>query len=53
MSVIELLDKAKEEGLILGKGYGSLKKEWFRIANFPAHSMKEISKLLNFLSQCK
>ena len=41
--------KAKTKGLLLGEGYGSLKKETFRIANFPALRKKEIRKLMNFL----
>lgn len=48
-----LLDKAKKEGFLLGKGYGNLKEDWFRIANFPAHTMAEIRELLTFLERCK
>ncbi len=41
--------KAKAKGLLLGEGYGSLKRETFRIANFPAFRKKEIRKLMSFL----
>jgi phosphoserine aminotransferase len=41
--------KAKEEGLLLGEGYGPLKPTSFRIANFPAIKGKEIKILRKFL----
>lgn len=44
-----LKDKAKRAGFLLGEGYGSLKKDTFRIANFPALRRKEIQKLMRFL----
>jgi phosphoserine aminotransferase len=40
---------AVKEGFLLGEGYGTLKKETFRIANFPAIRKKEINKLMEFL----
>jgi phosphoserine aminotransferase len=40
---------AQKKGLLVGEGYGNLKKETFRIANFPALKKKEITKLMNFL----
>ncbi len=41
--------ESKLKGLLLGDGYGSLKKETFRIANFPAINSREIKLLQNFL----
>ncbi len=40
---------AKKKGMLLGEGYGNLKKDTFRIANFPAIRKKEIKKLMEFL----
>jgi phosphoserine aminotransferase len=44
---------AKQKGLLLGEGYGDLKKNTFRIANFPALQLKEINLLKNFLKRFK
>lgn len=44
-----LKKKAVKKGLLLGEGYGDLKKSTFRIANFPALKNKEIQKLRTFL----
>lgn len=44
-----LKNKAKQSGFLLGEGYGDLKKDTFRIANFPAIRRKEIQKLMRFL----
>lgn len=41
--------EAKSNGFLLGEGYGPLKKDTFRIANFPALSKKEIRELMKFL----
>lgn len=43
-----LKTKAKQAGFLLGEGYGDLKKDTFRIANFPALRRKEIQKLMRF-----
>jgi phosphoserine aminotransferase len=42
--------KARAEGFILGEGYGSLRKETFRIANFPALKNSEITRLKRFFN---
>lgn len=44
-----LKTKARQNGFLLGEGYGDLKKNTFRIANFPAIRRKEIQKLMQFL----
>jgi phosphoserine aminotransferase len=40
---------AKQAGMQLGNGYGSWKETSFRIANFPAITLTDISLLRNFL----
>jgi phosphoserine aminotransferase len=40
---------ARKNGFVLGEGYGNLKQETFRIANFPALKQREINSLMNFL----
>jgi phosphoserine aminotransferase len=42
--------KAKQKGYLLGEGYGTLKANTFRIANFPAIKATEIKLLQNFLN---
>lgn len=39
-----------DKGLILGAGYGDFKNSHIRIANFPAHSAKDVKKLLEVLN---
>jgi phosphoserine aminotransferase len=46
----EVKTKAKKKGFLLGEGYGKLKSETFRIANFPALKKNEIKRLQDFLS---
>jgi phosphoserine aminotransferase len=51
-SHIEKIKKeAHKKGFLLGEGYGALKKETFRIANFPALKGSEVARLMKFLSQ--
>ena len=48
---IEKIKKeAHKKGFLLGEGYGALKKDTFRIANFPALKKNEIARLMKFLS---
>ena len=47
--VEKVKSKAKKAGIVLGEGYGDLKKSTFRIANFPAIQRKEIAQLMDFL----
>lgn len=49
--VSEIKKKAKAAGFILGEGYGVLKNDTFRIANFPAIKSSEITKLKSFLKE--
>jgi phosphoserine aminotransferase len=45
--------KAKDNGFLLGEGYGDLQNTTFRIANFPALKDKEIKNLQRFLNKYK
>jgi phosphoserine aminotransferase len=45
----EIITKAKEEGLILGSGYGDYKDKHIRIGNFPAINDSDWNRMLNFL----
>ena len=45
----DLKEKAQKTGIILGNGYGILKKNTFRIANFPALKKREVNILCEFL----
>lgn len=47
--MVRLKKQAKHSGFLLGEGYGNLKNETFRIANFPAIMPREIRKLMRFL----
>lgn len=47
----DIKEKAKKNGIILGNGYGHWADKTFRIANFPAHTMKDISLLMNLLKR--
>jgi phosphoserine aminotransferase len=40
---------ARKAGFILGEGYGNLREETFRIANFPALRQRDINSLMDFL----
>lgn len=45
------LKEMEKEGLVLGSGYGNLKSNQIRIANFPAHSVSDFERLARRLSQ--
>ncbi|HEY6437668.1 MAG TPA: hypothetical protein VIY47_13835, partial [Ignavibacteriaceae bacterium] len=47
----EVKSKSKKNGFVLGEGYGKLKNETFRIANFPALKNNEIKRLKDFLKR--
>ena len=48
--VEKIKKEAEKNGFLLGDGYGALKKDTFRIANFPALRKKEIAGLMRFLT---
>lgn len=45
----ETIAKLKKHGLVVGKGYGKYKEEYIRISNFPAHTLKNVKKLIQYL----
>jgi phosphoserine aminotransferase len=47
--IASLKDAAKNEGYLLGNGYGKWAKNTFRIANFPAITEEDIRSLQEFL----
>ncbi|WP_375578387.1 aminotransferase class V-fold PLP-dependent enzyme [Marivirga tractuosa] len=47
--VQKLKEEAEKEGIILGNGYGDLRDNTFRIANFPAIPNQHYIDLINFL----
>jgi phosphoserine aminotransferase len=46
----QVKSEAKKKGFLLGEGYGKLRSETFRIANFPAIKKREIKQLREFLN---
>ncbi len=51
VTIKSIKSKAKKAGFLLGEGYGDLKNNTFRIANFPALKEKEIIALKRFLRE--
>jgi phosphoserine aminotransferase len=49
--IVRLKAEAQKAGFILGNGYGAWRDTTARIANFPAISSEEISRLKSFLAQ--
>jgi phosphoserine aminotransferase len=49
--IAKIKKEASYRGFLLGEGYGTLKKETFRIANFPALKKSEVTSLMRFLAQ--
>lgn len=47
----DIVENAKERGIILGNGYGPWRNFTFRVANFPAIKSKEVEKLINFFDK--
>ena len=46
----KVIKKLMGNGLFVGTGYGDYKEIQIRIANFPAHGMEDIEKLINLLT---
>ncbi len=46
-----ILAKLKEHGYVVGSGYGEMKENQIRIANFPAHSTNDMKHLLQAIPQ--
>lgn len=47
---IKIIEKIKKLGYSVGKGYGPYKTEYIRIANFPAHKLKDVKKMIQYLN---
>lgn len=45
----EIIRRLAEKGIIAGSGYGTNKDRHIRIANFPAHRLTDVKKLLKYL----
>lgn len=45
----EVVTRLKNRGLIVGKGYGQFKEQHIRIANFPAHKLEDMKKMVKIL----
>lgn len=43
----EILERLAKRGIIISKGYGDQKETQIRIANFPAHKLSDVKKLLS------
>ena len=46
---INWVNQLKDQGLIIGQGYGLHKKNQIRIANFPTHSKEQFERLVDEL----
>ncbi|NDK09133.1 hypothetical protein EOM39_07910, partial [Candidatus Gracilibacteria bacterium] len=44
-----LKEKLKSNGIVIGNGYGKLKDEVMRIANFPAITLNDLKNLIRLL----
>lgn len=47
-----LVERLSETGFIVGKGYKEFKSTHIRIANFPAHSLLQIKRLVTQIQKC-
>ena len=45
----EVIDKLKARGIIVGAGYKDFKEKQIRIANFPAHKIEDVERMLEVL----
>ncbi|TAE04058.1 MAG: aminotransferase class V-fold PLP-dependent enzyme [Bacteroidetes bacterium] len=46
-----LINQIKEQGIVLGGGYGALKARQIRIANFPTHSKETFEKVADLIEK--
>lgn len=47
----KLVHALEQRGFIVGSGYGERKGQDIRIANFPAHTLKDVKKLLSVIKE--
>lgn len=45
----KLIKKLQKQNIVVSTGYGNMKKDYIRIANFPAHTKEEIEKLCSVI----
>ncbi len=45
----KIIEKLKTKGMIVSSGYGKFKETHIRVANFPAHKIQNIRRLLDYL----
>jgi len=48
---VALVEALKKRNIVVGAGYGPDKEKNIRVANFPAHTEEDITRLLNALSE--
>ncbi|PIZ63535.1 phosphoserine aminotransferase [Candidatus Roizmanbacteria bacterium CG_4_10_14_0_2_um_filter_39_13] len=46
----QLMEHLKKHGFLISSGYGAMKNDYVRIANFPAHTIDNLEKLVDCLS---
>lgn len=46
-----VMEAARQQGMIIGSGYGKLKETQIRIANFPAVSAEQVSELIKVMQK--
>lgn len=47
----DIIGKLEKKGLIIASGYGQRKPDQIRIANFPAHSIEDVKRLIKAFSE--
>jgi phosphoserine aminotransferase len=45
----DIIKHLKKDGMIIGGGYGDLKDQHIRIANFPSHTMEEVKGIVDVM----
>jgi phosphoserine aminotransferase len=48
----ELIDALAREGLVVAPGYGERRSTQIRVANFPAHTPEDVTRLTGTLARC-
>ncbi|MEM1135138.1 MAG: aminotransferase class V-fold PLP-dependent enzyme [Bacteroidota bacterium] len=53
MEAGKLIETMKEQGIVIGSGYGKNKSSQIRIANFPTHSKEVFERLVDLLNEMR
>lgn len=48
---LEIIERLKKKGLVVGSGYKDFKNKHIRIANFPAHSVDDMKRLIREIKE--